>query len=133
MSVVPTILTFPTEANSDTSIVERFAAFIYTPYGVAIIAALAIIITSTVWTICCCVYCCCRYKRQEGGVTEANRDLLFFGNVGPSYPGGNGTLSSGYNTGSQAYSVNGYTRGRNGSSTAILNTSLDSMLDETAY
>lgn len=132
MSDITSIITDPVSTTDSDSIGERLESFLFTPYGVATIAGLAIIFTSIFWTIGCCIYCCCRYKRQEGGETEANRDLLFFGNIGPSYPSGNGTLSSGYNTGSQAYSVNGYTRGRN-DSTAMLNTSLDSMLDPAAY
>ena len=133
LSTTTTGLSGSTDLNMDPSLSDRLESFLYTPYGLATLAGITIIITSIVWTICCMVYCCCRYKRNEAGVAEANRDILFFGDVGPSYPANNGTLSSGYNTGPQPYTMNSYSRERNGSTTQMLNTSLDSMLDASAY
>lgn len=120
-----------TDMNPDADLGSRLVSFLYTPYGVATLAAISIIITSLVWTLGCMIYCCCKYKRHESGVAEANREMLFFGNMGPA-SNGHGTMSSGYNTGPQSYTTNSYNMTRNGS-TAMLNVSLDSMLDHTAY
>ena len=122
-----------TDMNMDADLGSRLEAFFYTPYGLATLAGITIIVTSIVWTISCTVYCCCRHKRHEAGVAEANRDILFFGDVSHTYPASDGTLSSGYNTGPQVHSMSSYSRGRNGSTTQMLNTSLDSMLDASAY
>ena len=99
--------------------------------GVGTLAAVAVVITSLVWLVGCCVYCCCRRRRsrEEGGVTVANRDLMFL-DIGPTEPVHNGTMSSGYNTGPQPYTTsNSYNNpmARNGS-TAMLHTSLDSVI-----
>ena len=112
------------------SITYRLESFLYTPYGVATLAAIAILLTSLVWTVCCCIYCCCRRRdrnHEEGGTTEANRDLLYLG-ISTTDQTNNGTLSSGYNTGPQPYTTNSLTTG----GTGMFNTSLDSILHEEA-
>ena len=121
-----------TDMNTDSDLGGRLVSFLYTPYGLATIAAITAILTSLVWTIGCMIVCCCKYKRHELGTAEANREMLFFGNLGPANGNGHGTMSSGYNTGPQSYNTTSYNLTRNGS-TAMLNDSLDSMLDHTAY
>lgn len=101
--------TFGTNLPPSTSILTEFLSFLYTPYGVAILAILAIVVTSLVWSVGCCVYCCCRYKHnlQDNDYLETNRDLAFYtvtdataDQVGFSgHTVHNETLSSGYNTG----------------------------------
>ena len=124
------------DPSTDLSIIERLESFLYTPMGVGTPAAVAVIITSLVWLVGCCVYCCCRWRRssEEGGVTVANRDLMFL-DIGPTEPVHNGTMSSGYNTGPQTYTTsNSYNNPmeRNGS-TAMLHTSLDSVISVDRY
>ena len=90
-------LTTTTDPSTDPSILERLESFLYTPMGVGILAAVAVVITSLVWLVGCCVYCCCWWRRssEEGGVTVANQDLMFL-DIGPTELGHNGTMSSGY-------------------------------------
>lgn len=102
-----------------TSAVEDF---LYSPQGVATVAVVVAVLMSVVWLSGCVCYCCwryCRRQRQDGGA-EASQDLYFLG--APS--SGNGTLSSGYNTGHLSYSLNSLTN-----DPAYLHTSLDSILD----
>ena len=129
-------LTTTTDPSTDLSIIERLESFLYTPMGVGTLAAVAVVITSHVWLVGCCIYCCCRRRRsrEEGGVTVANRDLMFL-DIGPTEPVHNGTMSSGYNTGPQPYTTsNSYNNpmARNGS-TAMLHTSLDSVISVDRY
>ena len=69
-------------------------------------------------------------------MTVANRDLMFL-DVGPTEPVSNGTMSSGYNTGPQPYTstmTNSYNpMARNGSTTMLHTTSLDSVLSVDRY
>lgn len=62
-------------SNSTTDIAQQFEGFLYTPYGLATLAVVAILLTSLVWSVGCCIYCCCRRRQrlQQGGVTEASR------------------------------------------------------------
>lgn len=85
----------------------QFFLHLYTPYGVAIVAVIAIILTSVAWGVGCCIYCCCRWRHRErqSGELEADRELAYYG-MGSSdnlaYTSSalhGGTLSSGYNTG----------------------------------
>ena len=102
-----------TTTDTPLTTLDQFLSFLYTPYGVTVIAVVAIILTSLVWCIGCCAYCCYRWrqKRHKIGLSEANRDLTFYGvastvpaedmavvHSGQSLVHG-GTLSSGYNTG----------------------------------
>lgn len=121
---------------------DQFLNFLYTPYGVAAIAVLAIVLTSLVWCIGCCAYCCYRWrqKRHETGLSEANRDLTFYGvastvpaevigepaiiHMGQSVVHG-GTLSSGYNTGPP---VSSSSLAQMESAYGVHNTSLDSII-----
>ena len=100
---------------------EQAEDFLYTPYGLAIIAVVAALLTSLVWTICCCIYCCNRrrHRLQRGGVTEANRDLYYLGMSDP-----NGTITSGYNTGTNSYSLNSLA-----TENTVFNSSMDSILE----
>ena len=137
--VLPDLTTTTTTMvpSTDPSVIDRLESFLYTPMGVGTLAGVAVIVTSLVWLVGCCVYCCCRWRRsgEEGGVTVANRDLMFL-DVGSTEPVHNGTMSSGYNTGPQPYttSSNSYNNpmGRNGS-TAMLHTSLDSVISVDQY
>ena len=90
-------LTTTIDPSTDLSVIERLESFLYTPMGVGTLAAVAVVITSLVWLVGCCVYCCCRRRRsrEEGGVTVANRDLMFL-DIGPTESVHNGTMSSGY-------------------------------------
>ena len=122
---------------TDPSVVDRLESFLYTPMGVGTLAGVAVIITSLVWLIGCCVYCCCRRRRysDEGGVTVANRDLMFL-DIGPTDSVNNGTMSSGYNTGPQPYTTSGSYNNpmeRNGSQTMLHTTSLDSVISMDRY
>ena len=123
-------------STDDPSIIDRLESFLYTPMGVGTLAAVAVVITSLIWLVGCCIYCCCRRRRssEEGGVTVANRDLMFL-DIGPTELVHNGTMSSGYNTGPQPYTTsNSYNNpmARNGS-TAMLHTSLDSVISVDRY
>lgn len=110
-----------TVTSSSNDLMDDIEDFIYTPYGVALVAILAVLLTSLLWTFCCCVYCCYRKRQQinQSGTAEANRDLYYLG-VGEQ----NGTLTSGYNTAPRAYSMS--TLGDNG----VMHTSLDSIINE---
>ena len=61
--------------SNSTDISQQFESFLYTPYGVATLAAVSVLITSFVWSMGCCIYCCWQRRRrlQQDGVTEANR------------------------------------------------------------
>jgi hypothetical protein len=124
------------DPSDDPSVIDRLESFLYTPMGLGTLAGVAVIITSLVWLVGCCIYCCCRRRRssEEGGVTVANRDLMFL-DIGTTEPVHNGTMSSGYNTGPQPYTTsNNYNNpiARNGS-TAMLHTSLDSVISVDQY
>ena len=66
-----------------TAILQDIETFLYTPYGLATLAATAVILTSFVWFIACCIFCCCWkcHKRQVtaeiGGSIEAGNDLKY--------------------------------------------------------
>ena len=110
--------------STSTSASQAIEDFLYTPHGLVTLAAVAVLLTSLVWCLGCSIYCLCRRRRQraQGGITEANRDLFYLGVPDP----GNGTLTSGYNTGpTQAYSLNSLS-----TENAIFHSSLDSILDE---
>lgn len=129
-------LTTTMDPSTDPSVIDRLESFLYTPMGVGTLAGVTVVITSLIWLVGCCVYCCCRWRRssEEGGVTVANRDLMFL-DIGPTEPVHNGTMSSGYNTGPQPYTTsNSYNNpmARNGS-TAMLHTSLDSVISVDRY
>ena len=86
------------------SMLQDIEDFVYTPYGVATVAVLAVIVTSLLWSLGCCIYCCCRYRarRGQGGVAEASGELRFV-NIG-SNPGGHTSSNNGYTgTGSSGY------------------------------
>ncbi len=110
-----------TVSPSSDDIMDDIEDFLYTPYGLALVAVIAALVISLVWSCCCCVYCCYRKRHRslETGVAEANRDLYYLG-VGEQ----SGTLTSGYNTAPHAYSMNSL--GDNG----VFHTSMDSILDE---
>ncbi len=85
---------------------DQFLYHLYTPYGVAVVALVAIFLTSLVWTLSCCVYCCCRWthRDRQSGDLEASREMTYYGmgstdNVPQVH---SGTMSSGYNTGPPA-------------------------------
>lgn len=107
-------------SSNSTSITEEIEDFLYTPYGLATLAIVAVTLTSLIWLLGCWVYCCYRKRRRQrqAGTTEANRDLYYLG-VNDQ----NGTLTSGYNTGPQSYSLSLTTDNR------LFHTSLDSILD----
>ena len=108
--------------TTELGIPQQIESFLYTPYGLATLAAVSIFLTSLLWTCGCCIYCCYRrrHRLQEDGITEANRDLYYFGVTDPTVNGG--TMTSGYNTVPPSFSLN--------AGTGIFNTSLDSILDE---
>lgn len=103
-----------------TDIIRSIEGFVYTPYGVATVAAAAILLTSVVWFMGCCVYCCLRWRNRldESGVAEANKDILYLGIHGAEQ---SGTLTSGYNT---SYSLNSI------AGEHVINTSLDCIVNE---
>lgn len=103
--------------SNTTDIIRSIEDFVYTPYGVATVAAVAILITSFVWLTGCCIYCCMRWRcrLEESGVAEANKDIQYLGIHGNE----RGTLSSGYNT---SYSLNSITTDH------VINTSLDCII-----
>ncbi len=92
-------------------IVQELESFLYTPYGVATLAALAILLTSLLWGIGFCVYCYHqrkgRHRHEDGGTIEASQEMDYYGMTSLSsnqQQGDRGTLSSGYNTGLTSYS-----------------------------
>ncbi len=96
--------------------------FLYSPQGVATVAVVVAIVTSVVWLSGCICYCCwrcCKRQRQDGGA-ETSQDIYFLATTSS----GNGTLSSGYNTGNLSYSLNSLAN-----DPTYLHTSLDSILD----
>ena len=124
------------ESTSNNSTIDAMLQdiedFVYTPYGVATVAALAFIITSLIWLLGCCIYCCCRYRtrRGQGGVAEAGGELRFV-NIGsnPGHTPNNGytgTGSSGYHShaGTMNHSVTSFHDGYD-----MTNSSMDSILE----
>lgn len=111
---------------------EELESFLYTPYGVSTLAGLVALLTSLLWCLCCCLYCCIqrRHSLNQDGVLEANREMAYYGVVRTGLSnegaGGNGTMSSGYNTGTAPipYSMNSLT-----GTTNCIATSLDSIID----
>ncbi len=116
---------------------DQFLLHLYTPYGVASVAAVAIILISLVWTLACCIVCCCKWRQRERqtGDSEASREMTYYGmgsteelDVGYTQPQGTlhgGTLSSGYNTGPPASTSSlAYTHD---TTTGTQNTSMDSL------
>lgn len=119
-------------SNSVDSI-EDFETFLYSPYGVSTVAVVAIILTSLIWLSGCCIYCCYRrrHRDHQEGMLEANREIYFFGMTGDTsnQQHGNGTLSSGYNTGPPpSYSFNSLLNTNN----TTYNSSLDSIINTEA-
>lgn len=113
-------------------ILQEVEGFVYTPYGVATVAGVAIVITSLLWLLGCCIYCCCRYRARSGrgGVTEACGELRFV-SITPdaSHTPGNGhtgTGSSGYHShaGTMNYSLTSFHDGCGNT-----HSSMDSILD----
>lgn len=113
---------------------DQFLLHLYTPYGVASLAVIAIILTSLVWTMACCIVCCCRWRQRErqSGDSEASREMTYYGmgsteelDVGYSQTGmQGGTLSSGYNTGPPASTSS---LAQMNTTTNTQNTSMDSL------
>lgn len=99
---------------SNTTILEEIESFLYTPYGLATLSGVVLLVTSLIWFIGCCIFCCCWkcHKRRQNGVTEAGGDLKYMTmmtpDVRPPQLGGYSTNSSGYqsNTGTLDYSTN---------------------------
>ena len=90
------------------NVVVELESFLYTPYGVGTLAGATILLTSFLWFLGCCIYCCCRRKYQqhnEEGIQEAGRELHFIDGPVASHQEGNGSMSSGYNTGPVTYSL----------------------------
>lgn len=107
-------------------IVEELESFLYTPYGLGTLAGVAILLTSLLWSLGCCIYCCCRsqHRRNEEGTQEAGRELHFIDAPAVvSQKEGNGTMSSGYNTGPASYSLTSLLASNN-----ISNSSMDSII-----
>jgi len=111
---------------------DVFLSHLYTPYGVAVTAVIAAILASLLWTIGCCVYCCCkrRYKQGQAGVSEANRELSYYGmgsteQLESSTTVQGGTMSSGYNTGPPVSTISIH---NDGSSYHLQSSSMDSIL-----
>ena len=120
--------TVPSTMASD---LDQFLNHLYTPYGVAVVAVVAILLTSLVWTISCCVYCCCRWthRDRQSGDLEASREMTYYGmGSTDNVPQGvhSGTMSSGYNTGPPA-STSSLTQMDTDYGTQ--NTSMDSILE----
>lgn len=131
-------VTMDTGATNTTTILDHLESFLYTPYGLAALAAAAIVLTSLVWLLGCCLCCCCYYckKRRDRmslGVAEANGDLRYV-STSISSPGnehglqhiGTGTGSSGYhsNTDTFNYSLNSL------NDEMVAHSSLDSILHQ---
>ena len=114
------------------TIIEELQNFLYTPYGLGVLSAASIIITSLIWLLGCCVFFCCRHrmKRRENGVTEANTDLKYMSVLQPQQVKNDaysGTCSSGYqsNVGTLNYSLHSL-----GHDELIAHSSMDSILDK---
>lgn len=109
------------------NIAEEFESLLYTPYGVSTLAGAAVLLTSLVW----CLGCCYLWRRRnQEGVLEANIELDYYGvqQSGLTNPlrGGDGTMSSGYNTAPTTYSLDTPTGTTN---KAIFTNSLDSIIN----
>lgn len=120
-----------TSPTAQLSIGVELESFLYTPYGVSTLAAVAVLLTSFVWCLGCSVYCCHqrRQRQNQEGVLEANRELDYYGveQSGLTNPlHRDGTMSSGYNTAPTLYSLDTPTGTTN---KATFTTSLDSIID----
>ncbi len=119
---------------------DQFLFHLYTPYGVALVAVVAIILTSLLWTVACCIVCCCKLRQRDrqSGDSEASREMTYYGMgsaeeldaLGYSQTSQNmqaGTLSSGYNTGPPASTSSLAHMAHVGTTTGTQNTSMDSL------
>ena len=118
--------------GTELDIARELEAFLYTPYGVSTLAALAIVLTSAAWGIGCCLcYCCYRRRhRNQDGTLEASREMEYFGMLSSAASsrnhlgGSHNTMSSGYNTGPGPVT---YSLSHTGNNTVT--SSLDSIID----
>lgn len=112
-----TTLTMSNMSTSQLNIGGELESFLYTPYGVSTLAGVASLLTSLLWCLGCRVYCYIqrRHSLNQEGVMEANREMDYYGVLqsgfsnGEGGSGGQGTLSSGYNTAPIPYSHNSLT------------------------
>ena len=67
--------------NSESTALEQVESFVYTPYGVATVAAVSVLVTVLLWMVSCCIFFKCRQRRRarQSGVTEANREIQYVG------------------------------------------------------